>query len=1121
MTSDTGRAKDLPCKPLTGSAARALAALALLYASVAFDARAADTCTPALARVVSLQGDVELRKSGADWKPAELDAALCAGDAIRVRQRARAALLLANETTVRLDQGTELAVSPPDPRKATLLEQLGGAIHVISRTPQPYRVRTPFVNANVEGTEFLVQVDADRARVAVFEGRVVADNDAGSVTVMSGEQAVAVRGAAPTKETLVRPREAVQWTLYFPTLIDAQAANALSGTAAEPALQDALRLYRERRLSDALSRLDTIAADARSARVLTFRAALLLAVGRLDEARPQIERAISLDARNADALALQSIIAVVENDTARALERANAAVAIDPRSPAAWIALSYAQQARFDIEPARDSVRKAIELDGRNALARARLAELEMSLGDLDAAVADATRAVEIDPRSAKARSVLGFASLARIDTAAARTAFQEAIAFDDADPLPRLGLGLAMIRDGDLQGGREQIEVALSLDPERALIRSYVGKAYYEERREDLAAAQFGIAKSLDPNDPTSWFYDAILKESQNRPVEALDDVRKSIELNNNRAVYRSRLLLDEDQAARTVTEARIYTDIGFDQLALNAGTDSLAADPTNSAAHRLLADTYVDLPRRNIARVSELLQSQLRQPLTMTPTQMQLAEERFVVLRGAGPTAAGFNEFNTLFNRNGLGLQGSAIVGGNSTAGDELLVSGIHGRWGYSIGQLAYHTDGFRENNDSKNSIYDAFVQYEANELFSVQAEIRRSKWTFGDPVLRFDPQLFLPDRNRQDFTSYRIGARYRFSPRSELVASAIALDSGVTNGQFGNTIIDQDFKTYIGEVQHTWRDRLFDIVTGVGAYSEKNHTAFFGEVFESTPRASTIYTYGTVRPFGDALSILVGVSFDHLDATDQLGGSKNQTNPKVGLTWAITSSTVLRVASFRTLKRRFFANQTLEPTEVAGFNQFFDDQNGTDARGAGAALEQRFSDRLFAGIDVERRFLKIPQDFTTNEVFDWREHEGSAYVYWAPHDRVALSGRYKYERFERPPEFPGVEFFTEVTTHTMPLRLDFHHPAGFIARATATRVNQHGMFYSSSGSPDPEPGSSRFWVVDAALGYRFPKRLGMVTAEVKNLFDKSFQYQETDPLTPAFARHRVFFLRAAFAF
>ena len=54
------------------------------------------------------------------------------------------------------------------------------------------------------------------------------------------------------------------------------------------------------------------------------------------------------------------------------------------------------------------------------------------------------------------------------------------------------------------------------------------------------------------------------------NRPVEALQSLQRSIELNDNRAVYRSRLRLDEDRATRSASLARIYDDLGFQQRAL-----------------------------------------------------------------------------------------------------------------------------------------------------------------------------------------------------------------------------------------------------------------------------------------------------------------------------------------------------------------------------------------------------------------------------------------------------------------------------------------------------------------------------------------------------------------------
>ena len=136
---------------------------------------------------------------------------------------------------------------------------------------------------------------------------------------------------------------------------------------------------------------------------------------------------------------------------------------------------------------------------------------------------------------------MLGFAALAEINTTRAAEAFRRAIQLDQANPMPRFGLGLATIRDGRLREGRADIESAVLLDPNNSLLRSYLGKAYFEERTTNplkyfrelvenfpnqenrLAAEQYALAKQLDPNDPTPWFYDAIRKQSENRPVEAL----------------------------------------------------------------------------------------------------------------------------------------------------------------------------------------------------------------------------------------------------------------------------------------------------------------------------------------------------------------------------------------------------------------------------------------------------------------------------------------------------------------------------------------------------------------------------------------------------------------------
>jgi hypothetical protein len=78
--------------------------------SVSEPARAQETpaCTPAIARIVSLQGDVQVQRGGAGaWSSVrQLDTAVSAGDRVRVASHSRAALFVQPETQVRQDHNT-------------------------------------------------------------------------------------------------------------------------------------------------------------------------------------------------------------------------------------------------------------------------------------------------------------------------------------------------------------------------------------------------------------------------------------------------------------------------------------------------------------------------------------------------------------------------------------------------------------------------------------------------------------------------------------------------------------------------------------------------------------------------------------------------------------------------------------------------------------------------------------------------------------------------------------------------------------------------------------------------------------------------------------------------------
>jgi tetratricopeptide (TPR) repeat protein/opacity protein-like surface antigen len=831
----------------------------------------------------------------------------------------------------------------------------------------------------------------------------------------------------------------------------------------------------------------------------------------------------------------------VQNDKDKALQVAQQAVATSPNSATAQIALSYAQQARFDLEGARASLEKAVKLDPANALAWARLAELQSSFGELKKALKAAQNAVGLEPNLARTQTVLGFAYLQQVKTKPAKEAFAKAIALDQADPLPRLGLGLAQIREGRLDAGSRDLEVAASLGPNNALVRSYLGKAYYEEKRTGLDEREYAVAKELDPKDPTSWFYDAIAKQTTNRPVEALHDLQQAIELNDNRAVYRSRLLLDADLAARSASLGRIYSDLGFQELALVEGWKSVNTDPSNFSAHRFLADSYSVLPRHEIARVSELLQSQLLQPINITPIQPRLAESNLFLISSGGPGALSFNEFNPIFNRDGIAVQASGLFGEHNTFGGEGVVSGIYKKFSFSVGGFHFGTDGFRINSDQKDNIADAFAQLELSPQTSIQAEYRYRHIEHGDLALRFFPEDFFPgERDTEKRQTFRLGARHAFSPGSIILGSFMYQDAqfSLRDDQVGAPVTFVSLKrpetAFSVELQHLFRSRSFNLTSGVGYFDINGRIDQVigldlpppdGPEISST--ASTdlhhfnTYAYSYINLLKN-VTFTVGVSVDVLSGDSLDVGDQTQANPKFGITWEPIPGTTLRAAAFRVLKRTLITDQTLEPTQVAGFNQFFDDLNGTKSWRYGAAIDQRFTKDLFGGVefsyrDLEFKLIDIISDPTshTTTTQNANEYLARAYLFWTPHPWLALRAEYMFERFEQ----DVLTDRTKMNTHRVPLGINFFHPSGVSTSLTATYWNQEGTFQRIA-TGELEAGSDNFWTVDAAINYRLPKRYGFITIGATNLFDQDFKFFDRDARNPVIQPTRTVFGRVTLA-
>ncbi len=201
---------------------------------------------------------------------------------------------------------------------------------------------------------------------------------------------------------------------------------------------------------------------------------------------------------------------------------------------------------------------------------------------------------------------------------------------------------------------------------------------------------------------------------------------------------------------------------------------------------------------------------------------------------------------------------------------------------------------------------------------------------------------------------------------------------------------------------------------------------------------------------------------------------------------------------------LKPSLINNRTIEPTQVAGFNQFFDDAAGTAAWRYGAAIDAHPSQELSWGAEFTWRDLEVPslEILQTGRMetgsTDQDEQLHRLYLYWTPSDRLALTAEAVYDHFKEPAarndDLRPVP--AEVTTISLPLGVNYFHPSGFFAGVVGTYVDQE---VKRSDNSLFAQGDDNFFLVDVALGYRFPKRRGIASLVVKNLFDTEFKYQD----------------------
>jgi tetratricopeptide (TPR) repeat protein len=609
--------------------------------------------------ILDIAGTAEVLAAGqVVWKDAAAQQALRRGDRFRTGPNSRATLRLSDLSQLRVGELSELEVrAEPEDGGPPLYRLWRGILYFFHRDrPGRFRLDTPSASAAVRGTEFTLEVDAQgRTLLTMMDGLVEMTTVAGQAVADSGKRISVEPGAAPAVTTVAEVEQirAVQWCLYYPAVLD---ADELDWEAAErEALGPSLRAYRSGDLLAAL-RAYPEERNVRSGRERLYHAALLLAVGQVERARGLLDDLLAGGAAAGAGpavhdrdRALRRFIGIMQGDAA-----AIAPVLADPRAVPALESLveSYARQAGDDLAGALAWARHAAQAarPGAAGFAWARVAELEFSFGEWRQAERSLRTALADSPRLAPALALRGFVRAAGQEVKQAEADFERALAIDGSLGNAWLGRGLCRIHRGRLREGWMDLQTAALVEPRRALFRSYLGKGYAGMGLDELAKRELWLARQLDPRDPTPWLYAALLHRGANEVNQGIEALERSMELNGERAVYRSRHLLDTDRAVRSSSLAQLYEAAHMPEIGLREAVRGLSADYANSAAHLFVSDSFEALrdPTRATLRYetvwfSEKLLADLLAPAGGTPLSQHISQQ----------------EYARLFDQNGAGLR------------------------------------------------------------------------------------------------------------------------------------------------------------------------------------------------------------------------------------------------------------------------------------------------------------------------------------------------------------------------------------------------------------------------------------------------------------------------------
>lgn len=883
---------------------------------------------------------------GHSWSPATPLMEFPEGAYIKVGSDGEAALMLHDRSQIRLASGSVLFLkkrgSAPDEEvnKPGLLEIFSGKLWFRNKRKGSKPVfETPVISASIRGTEMSLAVaDDGTSDVTVLEGVVKCSNSSGEAVIERGQGVKAQRGEPPAITKLIKPEKSVQWLLITPEIRGVADAETMVQSPSE------------------INGISTA------------------------------EKAMEL---------------LVQGEPG-ALETAINGVKVAPKRAATHVALATVLQSKGKFEEALKEAEIARTLDPLSIPALIRTVELLLGLDKVDRAqkLVSAFKEPLLKEKNSQPYSqgnvdvrismLKGYIALINLDSKRGETLFREAIERKrDLAPL-YLGLGLALYHQKKTVEGLENMEKASLLEPLAAYPHNYLGKAQYALGERYEAEVELKRAATLDPYDPTPYMYLATILADTYRPGEGIKALDKSISLNDNQLMTRSRYLLDQDRASRNISLAWSLVTMGLYEWADAKGDQAVWDDESNSSAYLFRASKAQIMGQVDADTIGDMKRADLLKPVN-------------------GNTYTSYYDYQNLLEtpevKGNINLRG----GTDNTGDGTINLSGGNITTAFS-GSVSYNTtDGPFDGSGKSYSQGVVSMKKEVASDHQILAEARAIKGDIEDISSWQDAHVEPADiDNGYNMLSGSLGYHWHQGEGDDLMVllqsqkkdaeSSTLLEryiSPIIGTLFNHKKIMNDSNTSRAEIVQLFRfanQGVGNHKFSAGMAQSQNDSSWNSEdtFYYDTPVNPDLKTNNGDFPdkkegrifirdiwsLTDTFKFDAGLAWCNLEnifsLNDENGGSqladRDEWLPHFGIMWQISPSDTIRCGYFKESEPDYLSG-TLQPVEMAGFSRIFGSQQGTLTAFYGAGWDRQWSSQLFTRAEVYHKEREFPDMFTSH--------------------------------------------------------------------------------------------------------------------------------------------------------